>query len=117
MISIESSLVILEQIRSRLGTWGVTQEMLMAFGALSLIFFALSAREVMSWFFRISHLHQEVRELRGQLAQLQSSFDKVSSQLEQAKIEITSEIRLNDEEASPAQPTPSVGRTQFRLDH
>jgi hypothetical protein len=111
-MSISESAQALQDFRSQLEVWGVTTQGLIAIALIAFFFFLLSAREVVGWFLKTSGVRDEVRELRGQIDQLQRSIDAMSGMQEKPEHpveKISAKGKTGSEAAS--------SRNTFRLDH
>jgi len=56
-----------QDLRSQLEVMGITSQGLWAVGAIAALLFIFSLREVLTWYFRMNLVRDEVRELRAQL--------------------------------------------------
>ncbi|HMN68867.1 MAG TPA: hypothetical protein PKC28_10050 [Bdellovibrionales bacterium] len=67
----------LQNLRTRIDAWGLTTESLWIAAAVAAVFFLLSFREVITWFLKMSHLREELRELREENAAMRTSIDQI----------------------------------------
>lgn len=100
-----------QQFRTQLETWGITQDFLIAVAAVSSIVFLLSLREVAGWLLRVPHMRQEIKSLRQQVNDMHKTLNEVNE-----KILARAMSEEEDEVKTEAEPQ-SAGRPQFRLDH
>lgn len=70
-INLDEILQMIQDLRSQLDVWGVNNETLMITGGIAAILFILSLREVVTWYFRVNQVRDEVRELRSQMIVMQ----------------------------------------------
>jgi hypothetical protein len=56
-----------QDLRSQLEVMGITSQGLWIVGGIAALLFIFSLREVLTWFFRVNQVRDEVRELRAQL--------------------------------------------------
>ena len=92
--------------RAQLSQWGVTYEVLYIVGALALVMFFFSLREVVVWYLRIGQLHQQMRALHEQLTLIRQT-------LENAKIELPMTGTDGPEKDNPKR----LKLKKFNLDH
>lgn len=98
----------LQNLRTRIDAWGLTTESLWIAAAVAAVFFLLSFREVITWFLKMSHLREELRELREENAAMRTSIDQIHALL--AVQESTAEV--------PAAAAKAVeAPKRFPLDH
>jgi hypothetical protein len=110
-MNIEDVLQRLQDFRSQLSDWGITNGMLWTIAGVAAVLFLLSVREVVCWFFRIHALRDEVRGLRKQLADLQRTLNEASVAPEDTPAPLKPEelVRIAEGMREPA--------PKFRLDH
>lgn len=65
-----------QDFRSQLEFWGVNNEALLVVAGVAAVLFILSLREVVTWYFRVNQVRDEVRELREQVASLQQMMQE-----------------------------------------
>lgn len=105
----------LQEFRSQLEVWGVTNEFLFIVASISGIIFLFSLREVLGWFLRVPHLRSEIRSLNKQLAEAQRLLTEMNGKLSEGKP--TTQTIENAPEEDDEDDDDSSGRPQFRLDH
>jgi hypothetical protein len=106
----------LQEFRSQLETWGITNGVLIVIAVVSGVVFLFSLREVLGWFLRVPHLRAEIKSLNQQLTDAKQLLTEMNGKLSETKptalvIETAQEEEDDSEESSPD------GRPQFRLDH
>ncbi len=103
-MNVEQALQWIQNFRSQLEAWGVTNGTLMLVAAVAGIVFFFSFREVACWYFRISRLRDEVQSLRMQIETLQQTLDK-------------SGTLSAEEDASAESQQNAATPNKFRFDH
>lgn len=130
-MNIEDVLLAVQNFRSTLELWGITNQVLLLAAGVASIIFAISLREVMCWYFRIYRLRDDIRSLQTQMEQLQTTLNETRSILlssheayapkELLKPEdlLKSALKLNKSEIEKKEPTTlkKNGRAKFRFDH
>jgi hypothetical protein len=74
-MSIDSVLVAVENLRSLIEKWGVSNEALWVAGAAALVLLFFSLREVLTWFLKIQNLAEEMRSLRREVKDLKKFME------------------------------------------
>lgn len=69
-MSIDSVLLAIENFRSMIEQWGVSQEALWIAGGIAAILLIVSLREVLTWFLKIQTLTEDLRALRREVKDL-----------------------------------------------
>lgn len=114
-MNIDDILRIIQDFRSNLDTWGVTNESLWGAGALAVVLFIFSLREVLSWYLRVQQVRDEVQALRVQVTDMQKMLIDTRELLLR-----TGSSTDNKEPLTPTEESlkPEVsGLKKFRLDH
>jgi hypothetical protein len=109
-MNVDQILQSIQDFRSQLEVWGITSEALWFLGAAAGLLFLLSLLEVSSWYFRVNQVREEIREMRGQVANLQRSMDETRDLLESMQSE---ESETPSKGGKPESPTANL----FRFDH
>lgn len=105
-MSIESVLLLLDELRTALERMGVTTQVLAITGLIAGAFFVFSFREVLSWFLKIAQLRGEIRAQREQVNQMQKSLEDLRQVLlDQAAAQIQAPLAADANEK------------RFNLDH
>jgi hypothetical protein len=76
-LNVDEILQMVQDFRSQLSVWGVNSEGLLVIGFVAAVLFVFSLREVVTWFFRVNQVRDEVRELRSQLILMQETLDEM----------------------------------------
>ena len=103
-MNLETTLASLENAQTQLASSGFSLKTLLAVGAVALLLFFLSLRQVMIWFLNIHRLHGEIRQLRAEIQAVQTSVNALGNRLNSESPRLTPE-------ASEEKPS------RFRLDH
>ncbi len=98
----------LEGIRQSLTDLGITQEVLLAIGGMSLFVFLISVRFVMKWYLGIQHVHDELRLLRKQIEELRFELSRQAMKVETPAAPAAE---------AAAQYVPQKSPETFRLTH
>lgn len=124
-INIDEILQAIQDLRSQLEVWGITNEGLWAAGAVAIFLFILSLREVLTWYLRIQQVRDEVWALRNQLAAMQKVLVETKDLLARQVGEDLPKLLTSDQLLSSAKmlnaqdlakPDKS-GSSKFRFDH
>lgn len=108
-LDLDTILTALAGLRSTLEELGITNQMLLLAGGVSLVISFLSLREVLGWFLKTHHLQNEIHMLRQEVHQLRLILDKTHTRLlDQPENDIL--------KASTPKPNSAEAHT-FRLDH
>ena len=114
-MSIDEILQMIQDLRSQLELLGVTKEGLwFAAGAASLLFM-LSLREVLSWYFKVNRVRDEIMGLRAQIAELQNSVNATRELLTGGAA--LSPLPLKPEELVKIAEGMRDNAPKFRFDH
>lgn len=122
-MNIDEILQTVQDFRSQLEAWGVTNEGLWAAGAFAVLLFILSLREVLTWYMRVPQVRDEVRQLRVQMALMQKTMletqDLLARQFgEEIAKPLTSDELLSSAKTSKGQDSKNESSpTKFRFDH
>jgi len=112
----------LQELRTTLDAWGVTNLALWITGFVALTIFILSAREVLTWFFHLTDMRREIRQVKEELRELQglvleakSILLETSSREVKAVEAIRDQLESAQDVESEAEGKKSAPR--FRFDH
>lgn len=103
----------LQDFRSQLEIWGITNEALIAVGLLAFCFFLLSVREVAGWFLKTGGLRREIRDLKSQVARLEEAI----SRLHEVRETPTDVPNQNKNISATGSESEGPAPRAFRLDH
>ncbi|MGE3760457.1 MAG: hypothetical protein AB7H97_22015 [Pseudobdellovibrionaceae bacterium] len=115
-MSIDSVLLAIENFRSQIEQWGISNEALWIAGVVAAILLVISLREVLTWFLKIQTLTEDLRALRREVKDLKR-FMEVAREVK--------EIVMNQKndgvspaviEASPEE-TGKAPAKRFPFDH
>lgn len=122
-MNIEEILQTVQDLRSQLDAWGVTNEGLWAAGAVAVLLFMLSLREVLTWYMRVQQVRDEVRQLRTQMTLMQKTLLETQELFaKQFGGEITKPLTSDELLSSaktirPQDLKTESNPTKFRFDH
>jgi len=74
-MSIDSVLLAIENFRSLIEKWGISNEALWVAGGLALVLLFFSLREVLTWFLKIQTLAEDLRSLRREVRDLKQYME------------------------------------------
>ena len=122
-MNIDEILQTVQDLRSQLDTWGVTNEGLFFAGAIAVLLFVLSLREVLTWYMRVSQVRDEVRQLRAQMTLMQKTMletqELIAKQFggEITKPLTSDELLSSAKTIRPQDSKSDSNPTKFRFDH
>lgn len=100
----------IQQFRTQLENWGITQQVLIGIGLVCTIVLLVSLREVAGWVLRVPHMRKEIHSLRLQVTEMHKTLNEMNEKL-MAGV-------MADEGAQESEAEPQKAcRPQFRLDH
>jgi len=114
-INVDEILQMVQDLRSQLEVWGVNSQGLWFVGGAAALLFILSLREVLTWYFRVNQVRDEVRELRSQMIVMTKMLQETRDML----------INPNDVPVGPPMRPEELVKIaegmretpKFRLDH
>ena len=118
-MNIEDALLTVQDFRSKLELWGVTNQALWVAAGVATILFFISLREVTCWYFRIYRVRDDIRSLQAQIDRLQTTLNEtrdlllsspeacVPDELLQPEDLLKSATKLNKTEAEKTEPAGS----------
>lgn len=118
-MNLDQVLQTVQDFRSQLEVWGVSSQALWFVGTAAALLFVFSLREVACWYFRIHQVQGEIRELRGQMMELQITLNQTRDLLTNGPAADNPTPPLKAEELikiSESMREPSAA-AKFRLDH
>jgi hypothetical protein len=107
-MNMDTVLKIVENLRSSIENWGITNEGLWVAGALALIIFVFSLREVLTWFLKIQTIAEDIRYIRREIKDLKQ-FMQVEREVH--------EIAMKAQEANAIPETQEAPSKRFPLDN
>lgn len=110
----DNALQMIQEFRSQLDIWGVTNSGLLVAGGIAALLFLFSLREVATWFFRIHQVRSEVRELRAQMMAMQQTLEETRDLLSQTALENEAEVPKKKDIVLKPEGTSGA---RFRFDH
>lgn len=128
-LNIDAILQAVQDWRGQLEDWGVNNQSLYVIGVVAAVLFLLSLREVSAWYFKINKIRDEVRELRGQMSDLQILLRETRDSMRGATgplltpmkpdelLKIASEMRDGTDNAALKKKDVGSPTTKFRFDH
>lgn len=112
--TIEAGISTLETFRLLLEKVGVTQGILLGTVAIAFVALLISFREVAGWFFRLSHIREDLRTIQSQLGEMQKTVGRLTEKFENTKLDF---IESTESKKAEAAEEKNPARPQFRLDH
>ena len=122
-MNIDEILQTVQDLRSQLDAWGVTSNGLLFEGAIAILLFILSLREVLTWYMRVTQVRDEVRQLRAQMALMQKTMletqELIARQLgaEVTKPLTSDELLSSAKTIRPQDSKTDSNPTKFLFDH
>ena len=122
-MNIQTVLETIQEWRTQIDAWGITNETLIAVGVIALVLFMLSLREVACWFLKTTQTQDEIRALRLEITNLHKTLERTREMM--AERATSSTVMVNEEVAEEAaetlQPQPPAKEEtpakRFTLDH
>lgn len=101
-MTMDSFLQAVENFRSLIENWGITNEALWTAGAIAAILFIVSLREVLAWFLKIQTIAEDLRHLRKEVRDLKQymvvarEMSEIASQTEAAPVAVAATKEASD---------------------
>lgn len=116
-MTIDTVLLAIENFRSMIEKWGISGEALWVAGAIALVLFVFSLREVMTWFLKIQAIAEDLRALRKEVKDLKQFMTVAREVNEIVMSQKADEAAMTAAAAPAAAETEKAPSKRFPFDH